>query len=335
MCNQDVVVDEFLRVLGCETSDGTKESVTSAAKRWSAALQGMAINMTANNPFGDAHAGHMAIDAGYTDNSGLGPILAEHLKNASAKGHVTVLISNKLGDHQMETYFESTPNDGGMICKDGEAMEEQFDEIKEIYRQSFEDVDGKYIPRDGEKTCAIRLASAVFFKGHPPEHHRFKDKRIPDHITYAYKRAATIIKNEDFYKLPDNGTYTIDLLFLMSNAPVATASFPEAGSESYVGLANAMELAMDELSTMFPEMLRGETKSSNREDPQVSPEVSADGIDELDQNKHPKKYPQSILDQMTDLIANTDKLSRHLSHMTPLMQAKIFGNTAADHGEEH
>ena len=101
-------------------------------------------------------------------------------------------------------------------------------------------------------------------QGHPPEHHRFKDKRIPEHITYAYKRAATIIKNEDFYQLPDNGTYTIDLLFLMSNAPVATASFPEAGSESYVGLANAMELAMDELSTMFPEMLRGETKSSNR-----------------------------------------------------------------------
>ena len=49
----------------------------------------------------------------------------------------------------------------------------------------------------------------------------------------------------------------------MSNAPVSTASFPDAGSEAYVGLANAMELAMDELSTIFPEMLRGETKSSN------------------------------------------------------------------------
>ena len=50
----------------------------------------------------------------------------------------------------------------------------------------------------------------------------------------------------------------------MSNAPVSTASFPDAGSEAYVGLANAMELAMDELSTIFPEMLQGETKSSNR-----------------------------------------------------------------------
>ena len=96
-------------------------------------------------------------------------------------------------------------------------------------------------------------------QGHPPKHNRFKDKRIPRHITYAYKKDVTIIKNDDFYQLPDNETHTIDLLFLMSNAPVSTASFPEAGSESYVGLANAMELAVDELSTMFPEVLRGET----------------------------------------------------------------------------
>ena len=101
---------------------------------------------------------------GYTDNSGLGPILAEYLKNTSTKGHVTVLIANQLGDHQMETYFESTPNDGGMICKDGEGMEEQFNKIKEIHQRSFQDVGGEFIPRDGEKVCSIRLASAVFFK---------------------------------------------------------------------------------------------------------------------------------------------------------------------------
>ena len=64
----------------------------------------------------------------------------------------------------METYFESTPNDGGMICKDGEGMEEQFNKIKEIHQRSFEDVDGEFVPRDGEKVCSIRLASAVFFK---------------------------------------------------------------------------------------------------------------------------------------------------------------------------
>ena len=96
-------------------------------------------------------------------------------------------------------------------------------------------------------------------QGHPPEHHRFKDTRIPAHITYAYKRDVTIIKNDDFYQLPDNETHTIDLLFLMSHAPVSTASVPDDGSQSYVGLANSMELAMDELSTMFPEVLQGDT----------------------------------------------------------------------------
>ena len=64
----------------------------------------------------------------------------------------------------METYFESTPNDGGMFCKDGEDMEEQFDKIEEIHQRSFQDVGGEFIPRDGEKVCSIRLASAVFFK---------------------------------------------------------------------------------------------------------------------------------------------------------------------------
>ena len=63
MCNKEIVVDEFLRVLGCPTSDGTKESAGSTAKRWSAALQRMAIRMTLDDPFGSAHEGDMAIDA--------------------------------------------------------------------------------------------------------------------------------------------------------------------------------------------------------------------------------------------------------------------------------
>ena len=101
-------------------------------------------------------------------------------------------------------------------------------------------------------------------QGHPPEHHGFKDKRVPAHITYAYKEGATIVKNDDFYKLPDNETHTIDLLFLISNTPVSTTPFPDTGSKAYVGLVNVMELSVDELSSIFPEMLRGETKSSNR-----------------------------------------------------------------------
>jgi hypothetical protein len=63
MCNQEVVIDEFLRVLGCETSDGTTEVSDSTANRWVKFLQRMAIRMTVDSPLGSFHAGHMAIDA--------------------------------------------------------------------------------------------------------------------------------------------------------------------------------------------------------------------------------------------------------------------------------
>ena len=87
---------------------------------------------------------------------------------------------------------------------------------------------------------------------HSPQHRRFKDKRIPAHITYAYQKGATIAKNDDFYQMPEAGSKNIDLLFLIANAPVKTVSFPEGGSESYAGLAEAMELATNELSKLFP-----------------------------------------------------------------------------------
>ena len=93
---------------------------------------------------------------------------------------------------------------------------------------------------------------------HPPQHRRFKDQRIPDHVTYAYKKDATIVKNEEFYTLPKTGTKKVGLLFVIANAPVKTASLPEAGSASYVGLAASMELAMNELSTQFPAFFVGE-----------------------------------------------------------------------------
>ena len=86
----------------------------------------------------------------------------------------------------------------------------------------------------------------------PPDHHRFNDSRIPAHVTYAYKRGATIVRNDDFYEMPEGANKTIDLLFLMANAPVSTLSLPESGSQAYVGLAKAMELATKELSEKFP-----------------------------------------------------------------------------------
>lgn len=87
---------------------------------------------------------------------------------------------------------------------------------------------------------------------HPPQHHRFKDKRIPAHVTYAYKQGATIAKNDDFYTLPETGPKQVDILFLIANAPVKTGALPDAGSEPYAGLANAMEIATRELYETFP-----------------------------------------------------------------------------------
>ena len=99
---------------------------------------------------------------------------------------------------------------------------------------------------------------------YPPQHQRFDDEKIPSHITYAYKRGATIAKNDDFYVSPKNQTRKVDVLFVIASAPVKTGSLPEAGSESYVGLAIAMELAMNELSEKFPAFFHGAIRSSTR-----------------------------------------------------------------------
>ena len=97
---------------------------------------------------------------------------------------------------------------------------------------------------------------------YPPQHQRFDDEKIPSHITYAYKKGATIARNDDFYPLPKNQTRKVDVLFVIASAPVKTGSLPEAGSESYVGLAIAMELAMNELAEKFPAFFGGKTRPS-------------------------------------------------------------------------
>ena len=100
---------------------------------------------------------------------------------------------------------------------------------------------------------------------YPPQHQRFDDEKIPSHITYAYKKGATIAKNDDFYPLPKNETTRqVDVLFVIASAPVATGSLPEAGSESYVGLAIAMELAMNELAEKFPAFFAAGKREMNR-----------------------------------------------------------------------
>ena len=99
---------------------------------------------------------------------------------------------------------------------------------------------------------------------YPPQHQRFDDEKIPSHITYAYKKGATIAKNDDFYPLPKNQTRQVDVLFVIASAPVKTGSLPEAGSESYVGLAIAMELAINELSERFPAFFTAGKRKTNR-----------------------------------------------------------------------
>ena len=86
----------------------------------------------------------------------------------------------------------------------------------------------------------------------PPQHHRFNDSRIPSHVTWAYIQDARIVRNDEFYEMPEGVNKTIDLLFLMANAPVPTLSLPGSGSEAYAGLANAMKLATEELVRRFP-----------------------------------------------------------------------------------
>ena len=99
----------------------------------------------------------------------------------------------------------------------------------------------------------------------PPQHHRFKDKKIPRHMTYAYKKGATIVKNDAFYSLPEGTTKTIDLLFVIANVPFGglLTSPNDGGSEAYVGIATAMELAMNEISTKFPAFFVGETSPAS------------------------------------------------------------------------
>lgn len=97
------------------------------------------------------------------------------------------------------------------------------------------------------------LPIALCVQGHAPQHQRFPEKKIPNHITYAYQKDVEILRNDKFYAWTKNGQpKKIDLLFLISNAPVSTVSEPESGSESYLGVAVGMQMAMKSLSEKFP-----------------------------------------------------------------------------------
>ena len=64
--------------------------------------------------------------------------------------------------------------------------------------------------------------------------------------------------------MPPSGSKKVDLLFVIANAPVSTVSLPNSGSESYVGLATAMELAMHELFKLYPAFFAQDTIASKQ-----------------------------------------------------------------------
>ena len=89
-------------------------------------------------------------------------------------------------------------------------------------------------------------------QGAPPQQYRFEDPYVPKHITYAYKKSAKIIRNDDFYYLKDGQDSEIDVLFLILNAPVPTFAHPKEGSLAHVGVAAGMEQAINALQNQFP-----------------------------------------------------------------------------------
>ena len=106
--------------------------------------------------------------------------MAQYLADESDQGQILVLVINEIGDHQMNAYFRPIDGaHGGMICEGGAGMDDVFDTMKEIHRNSFQELGGEYIPRDeDEKTCAIRLPPNIFFKVMSPSNLKFDTNRI-------------------------------------------------------------------------------------------------------------------------------------------------------------
>ena len=96
-------------------------------------------------------------------------------------------------------------------------------------------------------------------QGAPPQQYRFEDPYVPKHITYAYKKSAKIIRNDDFYYLKDGQHSEIDVLFLILNAPLTTFAHAQDGSLGHVGAAAGMEQAIYALQNQFPSFFPDKT----------------------------------------------------------------------------
>jgi len=300
------VMNAFMTLLGCNETEWSGTT----AERWSGWLRDMAVKLKFKKSTTESRMSNRVINAGYNDNSGLGPILGHYLNSTSDSAQVLVLVMNAQGDHQMETYFNnpSGNNNGGMFCEGeqtGPKMQQAFRKIDAIHNNSFKATGGKYVKQDHESTCAIRLARTLFFKDNPPRHHRFHDNRIPAHVTYAYKQDARIVRNDEFYEMPEGANKTIDLLFLMANAPVSTVSLPGSGSAPYVGLATAMKLATEELARRFPGFFGQPTRYCTGTDEQCVSDaiIDDDDVNERTENEtHNKCQHEGAQVPLTDQI---------------------------------
>lgn len=71
---------------------------------------------------------------------------------------------NQQGYLPMRVYFESTDNPGGKICATPGKEDKIFTNMKKIRQKAFEDVNGTFTEREGERTCAIRSPPTSFFE---------------------------------------------------------------------------------------------------------------------------------------------------------------------------
>lgn len=247
-CNEDAQT-EIAKIIGCRS-----ETLEETTARWTKFMTNMAIDFTRRvKDSGELDTTKMAFDA-LNDVSGLGTILAEHLKTNQA-GQALLIVNNGLGTNYMERFFKDGPLQVGEHCEPGmtgEDVHEAYKEIIHIHEQSYKVFGAEFKRNEEHPICAVPLADNTFFEGAPPQQYRFDDPFIPKHITYAYKKSAKIIRNDEFYYLKEGQDSEIDVLFLILNGPLATFPNPKDGSLGHVGVAVGMEQAINALQKDFP-----------------------------------------------------------------------------------
>jgi len=246
-CNQ-AIQKEIANIIGCRD-----ESVEETANRYTGFLQNMAIDFS-RGVNGEKDTSKMAFDA-LNDINGLSTIISEHMKGGKA-GQALVVINNGLGSNYMEKYFEDGPHFtlGDLGCEPAmpsEKIHEAYQQIEQDHAEFFKGFGVEFKRNEKLPICSVPMADISFFQGAPPQQYRFEDPYVPKHITYAYKKSAKIVQNDEFYNL-DGQDSEIDVLFLILNAPLATFAHPKEGSIGHVGVAGGMEAAVNALQKLFP-----------------------------------------------------------------------------------